>query len=504
MDYKSFLDMYSNMHGSDFSARSLRLSVLRKVLDGTLYDILQYPFVVVSQKTNDGGGGSPYSYTRLPMSARRPSVISTLCATVVDDSVSFLFGEGRFPRIAFGDEATQKTMERVIEECALDAVMTDVATDGSVGSGCVLIKIINSKFYFESLKTEYLTPVFCASDPSCLEKLTQKYKVLGGDLQAMGYANIKFPNAEYWYMREWTMTDELCYLPWRKEDENAKEGKFTPKVDASRSVRHGLGFVPAVWIKNLSGGDMVDGRCTFQKGITTNINLDYQMSQCGRGLTYSSEPILFWKNPGVLADGKIQVGDGAVLVGGEDSDAKMIEINGEACMASLAYEKALREIVLENIHGNRSDPDRSGHDQSGTALKMLHHPLILLASKLRHTYGKIGLPAVIKMMMAMMSKCAVKVNGKTVTAAEIKADSPITLIWPAWFDSDPEDDFREAQTLGELTNGLILSKQTAVKSIAEKYGIQDTQKELGTIAEEQAAFNAAQPSPPAVKEMFKS
>ena len=72
--------------------------------------------------------------------------------------------------------------------------------------------------------------------------------------------------------------------------------RFEAEIDEARSVQHGLGFVPMVWIRNLPGqsstGDAVDGACTFRAAIETQIEIEYQLSQAGRGLKYSSDPTL--------------------------------------------------------------------------------------------------------------------------------------------------------------------------------------------------------------------
>ena len=61
-----------------------------------------------------------------------------------------------------------------------------------------------------------------------------------------------------------------------------------------------LGFVPMVWIRNLpSGTDDVDGECTFEAAISTIMEMDYQLSQAGRGLKYASDPTLLIKEPAI-------------------------------------------------------------------------------------------------------------------------------------------------------------------------------------------------------------
>ena len=48
-------------------------------------------------------------------------------------------------------------------------------------------------------------------------------------------------------------------MPWKVADD---EG-HVPVVDAEQTVQHELGFVPIVWIRNLPGGDDIDGLPTF-------------------------------------------------------------------------------------------------------------------------------------------------------------------------------------------------------------------------------------------------
>jgi len=85
------------------------------------------------------------------------------------------------------------------------------------------------------------------------------------------------------------------------------------EIDLNRTVSHGLGFVPVVWIRNLPGysstGDPNDGMCTFRAAIDTQIEIDYQLSQAGRGLKYSSDPTLLLKEP-LGADSDIIKGAG--------------------------------------------------------------------------------------------------------------------------------------------------------------------------------------------------
>ena len=111
---------------------------------------------------------------------------------------------------------------------------------------------------------------------------------------------------------------------------------FKPEIDEAHSVVHNLGFVPVVWIRNLPGlsstGDPADGACTFRAAIETQIEIDYQLSQAGRGLKDSSDPTLLIKEP-ATTDSEIIKGAGNALVVSEKGDAKLLEIGGTASAA---------------------------------------------------------------------------------------------------------------------------------------------------------------------------
>ena len=78
---------------ADFPARTQLLDLLRRVLDGTLYDALPYSF------QEERGAGGEY----IPLRNRRPSVRYPLSRIVVSDSVSLLFGDGHFPTLDCAD-----------------------------------------------------------------------------------------------------------------------------------------------------------------------------------------------------------------------------------------------------------------------------------------------------------------------------------------------------------------------------------------------------------------
>ena len=72
----------------DYPPRVATLDVLRRVLAGTVYDVLPFRF-----HEERGAGGEYISHSGNTV----PSIRYALCRTVVEDSVALLFSEGHFP-----------------------------------------------------------------------------------------------------------------------------------------------------------------------------------------------------------------------------------------------------------------------------------------------------------------------------------------------------------------------------------------------------------------------
>jgi len=443
-------------------ARVARLDILRRVLDGTIYDNLPYQF------HEERNGAGEY----VPLRLRRPSVRYSLCRIVVEDSVALLFSAAHFPTVECGDTEMARHIADIICETRLNEVMIDAAIRGSIGSVALLLRVLSGRVFVSAMDSQYLTPVWSVQAPDTLSEVTEKYKVKGADLLSQGYVNVD-AGTVYWFQRVWNDRAEIWYLPWAVNDPLGQ-----PIRDDDRSVTHGLGFVPIVWIRNLPGGDGIDGSCTFRAAIETNIEIDYQLSQAGRGLKYSSDPTLLIKEP-ATSDSEIIKGAGNALVVSEKGDAKLLEIGGTACEAVISYVRTLREFALEGVHGNRASADRLTAAQSGRALEMMNQGLIWLADNLRISYGSGGILSLIRMVVRASQVFPLTVMGEILP--QLDSTQRLTLRWPRWYPLSADDRLKEAQAVATLTNAGQLSRETAVKTIAASHSIADVEAELNAI-----------------------
>lgn len=477
----------------DYPARAQMIDAYMRVLNGEQYDKLPYAF---TQEYDSQGG-------YVPLRMRQPSVKYNMCKLVVDDSVSLLFGKDHFPTIITNehDIKVDNQIKLIAKSINLRKIMTEAAITGSVGSVAIFVRVINQCFRVEVKGTQYLTPIFDPYDPYRLIRVIEKYKVKGRDLALVGY-DVDSTNIDYWFMRVWDENREIFYLPFLGDEK--------PQEDKERSVTHELGFVPVLWGKNLPkpssrGFDEIDGACTFAQAIPINIETDYLLSQGGRGLKYSSDPLVVMKvkNEYTLSQSAVSVsGDitsakklvrnsANALVLGTDDDAKLLEINGRAAQAVIEHVRFLRELAMESLHGNRSNADKVSAAQSGHAMQQMNQPLIWLVDLLRVYYGDNLLIPLMKMLIEILNKQKVLINNTVVEKLDPFID--MSLKWPHWYPSTPQDRVNIANATKILQDTGHISGRTAVEFIADDYGITDIEKEIDQINEDKEELKAQQP-----------
>ncbi len=475
MDWNALQDSMQ-IRDSDYPARRGRMVALARVLGGEQYDHIGTPFSV--ERTPGG--------EYIPLDRRRPTVRTGWCRTVVDDSVSMLFGQGRWPcpsgPVKDGKESpTVAALKALVEATQLAGTMAEAATVGSVGSVAILFRVLANRPYFDVFPTACLTPEWDPASPRALLRVTEKRKVRRADLVATGYTGLADGVAMFWFQRQWDAEEEAWFVPWPTTDPAQ-----VPRRDAARSAVHGLGVVPMVWVKNLPGGDAIDGACTFAGGIDTEIEADYQLSQGGRGLKYSSDPTLLIKEPAGPLEAPARIGGAAsALIVGGDGDAKLLEISGSAADAVANYVTHLHKYAMGAMHGDASDRDKLSSAQSGRAMELMKQPLIWLTSRLRMSYGDGGIMPLLRLVCVASNK--IKGGVFCGEARQTGLDpTGLTLVWPPFFHPTYDDKQAEANALTRLVQGGVMSRRKAVQTVGESYDLVDVEAELAEIARDEA------------------
>ncbi len=479
MDWNALQDSMQ-IKDSDYPPRTTRIVALGRVLAGEQYDHIETPFSV--ERTPGG--------EYIPLDRRRPTIRTGWCRTVVDDSVSMLFGQGRWPYPSGPNDGgkenpTVAALKALIDATQLASTMAEAATAGSVGSVAILFRVLGNQPYFDVFPTAYLTPEWDPASPRALLRVTEKRKVRRANLVASGYTGLPEGHDIFWFQRQWDAQEESWFVPWP-----CSAADFVPRRDPGRSAVHGLGVVPMVWIKNLPGGDGADGACTFLGGLNTEIEADYQLSQGGRGLKYSSDPTLLIKEPAGPMEAPTRIGGAAsALVVGGDGDAKLLEISGSAADAVTNYVAHLHKYAMGAMHGDASDRDKLASAQSGRAMELMKQPLIWLTARLRMSYGDGGVMPLLRLVCLASGK----IKGGVFCGAERQTaldPAGLALVWPPFFHPTYGDKQAEATAVTTLVSGGVMSRRKAVQTIGESYDLADLDSELAEIARDEAAAAA--------------
>lgn len=451
----------SQTMGKDISARSCGLMFQECVLEGRQYDHLSYNFY---QGTTDTG-------EYIPLRKRVPTVQVGMCSVIVNDSTSLLFADSHFPAVKSVDKDLQQQVADIIQEIDLESIMLAAARMGAVGSVAIEAVIVDQELCVNLYSTKFLTPSWNSKNPKLLDRVVQQYKVTAEELNNSGLYRTKFEDGQYWFKSVWDTEAYTAYIPWNV----CEDDDFLPKVDAELTTEHRLGIVPIVWIKNLISlcPTSVDGAPTCSLGaISIATELDYQLSQAGRALTYSADPVTVIKD----GDGSIDE-DGGSLVRTSDNiikvdnkgDVKMLEIDGQASQAVIKYAECLRERFLELVRGNRTSPDKLAAATSGYAIELMNLNLVNLVKELRVSYGRQGILPLIKLIAKISEKVPFIVQDKEVK--NLKISSPLKLQWPDFYDETDTDKQLRAATLNTLVEGGLLDEETGREQSGAMFGV---------------------------------
>ncbi len=476
------------------SARFRRLDARDRLLDGTFYDHLSHPF----SREFDGS-----NHVRLEK--RRPSVVYNLARVIVDQTSALTFGESHAPHIRCSDEDgdenpykdTESALDAFVASAGLHALMAEAVFRGSVGSCFVRVRALDDgRPSFSVIRGKYARPIFDLNDPGKLRAVVQMYPASGEDLAQYGYERID-EEKTYWMRIELGPKEERWYLPLPDEQYqrlgNKNAAKASWSLDRDRSYSHGFGVVPGAWVANLAR-DGVDGDATFGQILDICVELDYTLSQIGRGMKYAMDPLLVVQRGelasslpvggGINSEGNFVKDPSNALVLPPGAAAQLLEMTGSGFAASKEYVRLLREYALEVVGGMKSDSETTKGAQSGRAMELLHQALLWLVGRLRSCYGDGAFVSLLKILLLGVQRGILSIPGRD--ELTIDPEAPIRLVWPSWWTPRGADLLAEAQALSSLTGGVaLLPRDTGTRAAAMALGVSDPNRVVGEMTEQQ-------------------
>ena len=537
MDFQQFKKSIESTQSRKWTPRQKHLDALDRALYGELYKHVGSSF---SQEFTDR-----YNSKRISLDSRRASVQYQLPMMIARDLSTRLFGESGRPTIlARYDDFTNAWISSLIEDSFIWWTYIDATWQGSVGTVCVVTRVLADnetdpgRFAHEVWPAVECSPVFRRTNPGKLEKLTRTYFAKSDMLRAEGYdvdaleeawktkkygrskiAKLKSTHARASSVTsvaspEWVMrcvldgVTETWHEPipqWLYELNEFDETTEWP-IDLARTAEHGLGEVPAIWIRALPSRHTKypDGGSTFEPAIDYQLRIDRTLSQTGRALDYVGDPQLALKRG---AGGSSEFGEDLsapdatasdIVEVEPDGSAEFLEIRGEGLEVAIrTYVETLRKIAREVCAASRIDPESSPREMSGVAMRMLEHALFGVVGILRISTGDMGLIPHIRLCMRIANKVRVelpsladKLTQGKLTDGKPNPNATIETQWPPTPEPSGLDKLAEVQSVMAASNPVSgpagISLETAVANLAPLFDVRDPVKEFAAISSQAA------------------
>jgi SPP1 Gp6-like portal protein len=425
----------------------------------------------------------PWSTPDTALRDKRPSVQVGLTKKAVNRVNAHLFGEGHAPGWKIeqeGEDKLEKDLAALIDESGIRRRYSELGR-----LGCLHGTVAIGFYVFEDgrVDTEIINvgkakPIFGRDDRKKaieldvdfdeLLELREYWRTFADDEESG-------ERIETWHRRDWTTDSTLEYFPIEGPVTKPEDLKW--EEDEELSVPHGLGFVPAEWITPLEVANDIDGApIVDEPEFLLEDEVNYTLSQAGRGIRYNQEPTLVFTGVDAEDDCSIVRGGNNTLrvrtdparEGGQNADAKLLEMTGTGPATAMDYVRLVRNMFNEIVQVVDHDPAQFAGAASGVALERLLYPMVLLVQNLRPDYEeKLG-----RLLVKML-----KATGSVGPSDDIR----VSAIWPPVVDSTAVD-LREytAAIIQTYELGLI-DRRKAIEFLAPFLDIDDVDEFLNQV-----------------------
>lgn len=433
-----------------------------------------------------------------PLKFRRPTAPYALPTLITNRFTGLLFSEKSHPEIRVdGSEATQDWLRAVAESSRLWAVMMQARTyGGAMGSVAVGFQFINGQPVVEAMDPRWLTPTF-KPGTRVLEAIESRYQYV---LEQVSQETGHWEEVAYWYRRRITEQEDTLFAP-------APVGRGEePEWVVAKSVEHGLGFCPVVWIQNqpVGGEGNWDGEPDMPGPALDNVEaIDSLTAQGIRAILANMDPQLVLTTKAEM--GEVRLGlDNALRV--PDGDAKFLEISASAPKAGMELAAELRSRTLEMSECVLDNPDRN--TPTATEVEKAYEAMHAKAGRLREQYGMHGIVPLLEMVWRAATTLArprvveapapeamegvittAKLSRSVVVLPPRYEEAPdgslvaierepgeggtITLVWPDWTEPSLQDTSTAVTAAAGAKAAGLIDDETGVNFLAPHFKVQD-------------------------------
>ncbi|MGK3981325.1 hypothetical protein WMF38_57540 [Sorangium sp. So ce118] len=475
----------------------------------------------------------------VPLHERAPCVVYPLPAAAVGQAVRFAVGEGRFPGITVDDvedeeavapgltisEDEAETLTNLVTQIVLNACLKSgsrvlMRTGMSARTAPAIVSVRRGKFALEMPRPQDCVARFVDGDPSAdVESMVWCYQ-----FQKTLDENGAMVEKTHWFRQDITAEEFITY-----HDAPVGHSGSAKWVVKDRR-KHGLGFCPVVWIRNMPEAHCsdVDGSAFYGEMLDEFDALNFSLSQRHRGIRYFGTPQAYETNVGedeqpaeVGRRAKGQRGNEDPVQGGPfgvtpkkarkaapdqiwsykgDARVDILETTGVAFDVTSKHVLDIRARILEALNVVLLDPETAmKQDLAGVALERLFSPMLAMVDELREHWWEHGIAKIIGMMLRIIAvtggkgllipgvrKAAPMLKRFTVQteAGPLWVPPRLTPSWGDYFSPGPDDVTKGVDAAEKASTAGLITKKTASKYVAPYFGVDDPEAEAEEAEEE--------------------
>lgn len=413
----------------------------------------------------------------IPLRKRAPRIKFAYAKTLAQRVASKLVGLKSFPAFTIPDSPDdEEFFKLVISESKLRSrIIEPVRKCLAVGSVFVRFKIVEATFKIDYYDSKYCYPEF--QENGQLERVVVKYVYTDKtDLDSKGNPKRK------WFKMELNTMSEILF----DNPEYDPAEKSEPKFEVVDEVEHGFGFVQGEWFRTAEKPGSPDGYSLIED-ITDFIDeLNYNISQSSKAISYNQDPQLVFKGMTTDEVGDVVRSSSKSWQLGRDGDASFIESNLVGAEKALALRDKVKNHIGDISRVLLLDPEKIvGSAQSGHAMEVLHGPFVDLVEELRPMFGDSIKALVLKMGLACLLAKSLGMDSPIQFPPGYRPKSvDIIIKWPEVFPLTIEDMQKKVSLATSAHTGRLISRFTAMRYIQEIFDIKNLDEEAAQIDKE--------------------
>lgn len=405
---------------------------------------------------------------------RKPRIRVPLAKTLCSRLVSMMIGGQAFPDFRIDDAPDEQEFIKIAVKAANLKYKLIEPFKRLLAAGSVFIRVYMSegKINLEQYLSKYCYPVF--DENGDLASLTIKY-VYEDKEETDKDGNFK----KKWFKMDLTTMSEILYNNPDYDPEDREE----PEFSIVEQFDHNLGFVQGTWFKTAEDKHNYDGYSLIEDVTDYIDELCYSLSQSSKAVQYNQDPQLIFNemDEEEMATFIRSVEKSWNL--GRSGKAEFLESNLTGVEKAIELRDKMRQDVQDIVRVLLLDPEKIvGNAQSAKAMEVMHGPMVDLVREIRGILEPQIQEFVTKILVIIILGAKMGVQPPfEMPPGWSPTTLGFTIKWNPIFPETVEDQQKRVSLAVSAKSAGLLSRETALKNIADIFGIEDIELETKMI-----------------------